>query len=247
MFTAIIIDDEPKSISSLKFVIEKNCLQVKVLETARSADDGYARIKQHNPDMVFLDVEMPYGSGFDLLNKFLDHPFEIIFVTAYENFAVKAFKVNAVDYILKPFTEDDIVNAVKKACERIQEKKLIHSNGNVPHRKASFPFSKRIAVPAFDGLAFLNIEDIVRCEASENYTNFYLKDKKKILVCKPLADYEEMLEPFDFHRVHQSHLINLAYVSKYIKGRGGYVVMQDGATVDVAARKKMDFLDGIFK
>jgi two-component system, LytTR family, response regulator len=247
MFTTIIIDDEPKSISSLKFVIEKNCPQIKVLETARSADEGFEKIKAHNPDIIFLDVEMPYGSGFDLLNKFIGCSFEIIFVTAYENFAVKAFKVNAVDYILKPFTEDDIIAAIKKATERVQEKKLIHASGNSTQKKNNIPFSKRIAVPAFDGLAFLNVEDIIRCEASENYTYFFLKDKKKILVCKGLTDYEEMLASFDFHRIHQSHLINLAYVSKYVKGRGGYVVMQDGITVDVSARKKMEFLESIFK
>lgn len=247
MFKVIIIDDEPKSISSLKFVLEKNCPQVKVSDTARSANEGFEKIKLHNPDIVFLDVEMPYGNGFDLLNKLPEHNFEVIFVTAYENYAIKAFKVDAVDYILKPFTEDDIIAAIKKAAERVQEKKLIQINGHNTHKKNHIPFSKKIAVPAFDGLAFINIEDIVRCEAEENYTNFFLKDKKKMLVCKSLADYEEMLEPFDFHRIHQSHLINLAYVSKYVKGRGGYVVMQDGVTVDVSARKKMEFLEGIFK
>jgi len=246
MYKAIIIDDEPKSISSIEYVLERNCSNIEVVSTARSADEGYIKIKDLDPDIVFLDVEMPYGDGFELLNRLVDHRFEIIFVTAYENFAIKAFKVDAVDYILKPFTEDDIIKAVKKATVRVQEKKLIHHSSSAT-RKPARPFSKRIAVPAFDGLAFLNVDEIIRCEASENYTYFYMKDAKKMLVCKTISDYEEMLAPFDFHRIHQSHLINLAFVQKYVKGRGGYVVMQDGVSVDVSARKKMEFLESIFK
>ena len=243
MLKTIIIDDEPKSIDSIKFVLSKRCPDINVVETARSAAEAYSGINLHKPDMVFLDVEMPYEDGFELLNKFIGHSFEVIFVTAYENFAAKAFKVNAIDYVLKPFTENDIVNAVKKASERIQEKRLIYNSDARPVQVTS----KRMAVPSFDGLLFLNVEDIIRCEASESYTYFYLKNKEKILVCKSLSEYEDMLAAFDFHRIHQSHLVNLAYVEKYVRGRGGYVVMQDGTNLDVSVRKKIEFLENIFK
>ncbi len=246
MYKTIIIDDEPKCVDSIRFVLNKHCNQIQLVDTARSADEGFEKISQHQPDIVFLDVEMPYGNGFDLLNKFTEQNFEVIFVTAYENFAINAIKMNAVDYILKPFTEEDIIAAVNKAITRAQEKKLLNPN-NLASKNNNKTVSGRIAVPTFEGLIFLSVNEIVRCEASDHYTSFYLADKQKILVCKNLAEYEEMLADFDFHRIHQSHLVNLVYIQKYIKGRGGYVVMKDGATLEVSARKKNSFLEKIFR
>lgn len=246
MFKAIIIDDEPKSIESIQYIIEKKCTYVTVVATARSADEAYEKIMEHSPDLIFLDVEMPYGSGFDLLNRFINPHFETIFVTAFDNFAIKAFKVDAIEYILKPFTETDIENAVKKATQRVNDKRIIAQNSGVAKAShASTP--SKIAVPTFEGFTFITVSEIVRCEADENYTTFYLSDKSKLLVCKSLSDYEELLADFDFHRIHQSHLVNLAYIQKYYKGRGGYVVMSDGTHLDVSVRKKMEFLESILK
>lgn len=246
MYKTIIIDDEPKCTESLLYVLKKNCPAIDVVATAVSGDEGYEKILQHNPDIIFLDVEMPYGNGFELLSKFNNINFEIIFVTAYENFAIKAIKAEAVDYILKPFTEQEIIIAAKKAAEKVQERKLRQPAEPV-NKKGQLLQHQKIAVPTFDGLIFININDIIRCEANDHYTQFYLADKQKVLVCKSLSDYELLLGDYDFHRIHQSHLVNLSYIQKYIKGRGGYVIMQDGANIEVAARKKTEFLDKIFK
>lgn len=246
MFKVIIIDDEPKSIASIKFVLEKFCNFVSVVETANSVNEAYEKILIHSPDMIFLDVEMPYGNGFELLSKVFINQFEVIFVTAFEDFAVKAFKVDAIDYILKPYTEDDIIAAVKKAVSRIENRKLSHyvlDNSTVKGNR----MANRLAVPTFEGFVFLDINQIIRCEADDSYTTFYLMDNRKQLVCKQLSEYELLLSDFGFHRIHKSHLINIQYVQKYVKGRGGFVVMSDGKSLDVSARKKMEFLDHIFK
>lgn len=246
MYKVIIIDDEPKSVSSIRFVLEKFCSFVTVSDTAGSVNEAYEKILIHKPDLIFLDVEMPYGNGFELLNKVFLNQFEVIFVTAFEDFAVKAFKVDAIDYILKPYTEDDIIAGVKKAISRIESRKLsqniVENSGVKGNRLAN-----RLAVPTFEGFVFLDIDQIIRCEADDSYTTFHLANQSKQIVCKQLTEYEELLAAFGFHRIHKSHLINIQYVQKYVKGRGGYVVMSDGVSLDVSARKKMEFLEHIFK
>ena len=244
MIKALIIDDEPKCISLIQTILEKNCKSIKVSGSADSFETAYHLIQEQQPDLLFLDVEMPYGSGLELLERFPVHDFEVIFITAYDRFALPALKAEALDYILKPFTENDLVNSVKKAEQRIKDKRIVRSKDIISERNLA---GKRIALPTMEGLVFINMEDIIRCEASGSYTTFHLLHDRKILVSKNLSDYTEMLEPFDFFRIHASHLINIRFVRKYIKGRGGYVVLEDGTTIDVSARKKLEFIDNLFK
>jgi two-component system LytT family response regulator len=231
----------------VKTLLGKNCRQVTVVGTAQSSEEALHVISEQNPDLIFLDIEMPYGTGFDLLNNFQKLDFEVIFVTAFEKHALKAFKFSVLDYILKPISEEYLVKAVNRAEERIKEK-IINRNhdffsGNVNNNHQS----RNLALPTFTGLVFVKIDTISHCEANENYTWFYLTTKEKILVSHSISDYETLLEPYDFHRIHHSHIINLAHAKKYVRGRGGYVVMDDGTSINVSVRKKMDFLDKLLK
>lgn len=244
MIKALIIDDEPKCISLIQHILEKNCKNIKVSGNADSFETAYHLIQEQQPDLLFLDVEMPYGSGLELLERFPVHDFEVIFITAYDRFALPALKAEALDYILKPFTENDLVNSVRKAEQKIRDKRIVKSKDIISERNLT---GKRIALPTMEGLVFINMEEIIRCEASGSYTTFHLLQNRQILVSKNLSDYTEMLEPFDFFRIHASHLINIRFVRKYIKGRGGYVVLEDGTTIDVSARKKLEFIDNLFK
>ena len=244
MIKALIIDDEPKCISMVKTILETKCTHVKVNGIAQSLDDAYKQITDDTPDLLFLDVEMPYGSGFELLEKFPVHEFEVIFITAYDKFALPAFKVDAIDFLLKPFTEKDLIASVKKAEMRITEKRSLKSRSMISEWNTS---GKRIALPTVDGMVFINLDEIIRCEASGSYTEFCLTGGRKEMISKNLSQYEDVLEPFNFYRIHASHLINIRYVRKYVKGRGGYVVMEDGATIDVSVRKKTDFMDNLLK
>ncbi len=235
MIKAIIIDDEEKSRSSLLNEIKKYCKNVNVVAEAENVKSGLEKIKKFKPELVFLDVQMPDGTGFDLLEKLSEINFNIIFVSAYDQFAIKAFKFSAIDYLLKPVDPDDLVKAVKKITEIVESKTLNEKIKVLLENKNSF---EKIALPAFDGVIFVKIKDIIRCESDRNYSIFYLKSKEKILVTRTLKEFDEMLSSQNFYRAHHSHLINLAYVKKYIKGEGGSVIMEDGTEVEVARRRK---------
>ncbi|MBK8416744.1 MAG: response regulator transcription factor [Bacteroidetes bacterium] len=244
MIKALIIDDEPKCTSLVKTILEKKCANIKVTGTAQSLDEAYKLITDDAPDLLFLDVEMPYGSGFELLEKFPVHEFEVIFITAYDKFALPAIKADAIDFLLKPFTEKDLIASVKKAEQRITDKRAVKNRTMITEWNTS---GKRIALPTADGMVFLNLDEIIRCEASGSYTEFYLTGGRKELVSKNLSQYEDVLEPFNFYRIHSSHMINIRYVKKYVKGRGGYVIMEDGATIDVSVRKKTEFIENLLR
>ncbi|MBI9037106.1 MAG: response regulator transcription factor [Bacteroidales bacterium] len=235
MIKAIIIDDEKKSRSSLLNNINKFCKNINVIAEAENVKSGVEKIVKYKPELVFLDVQMPDGTGFDLLEKLPEINFKIIFVSAYDQFAVKAFKFSAIDYLLKPVDPDDLVNAVKKMTEVVESKILNEKLKVLLENKNSF---EKIALPAFDGIIFVKIKDIIRCESDRNYSVFYLRNKEKILVTRTLKEYDEMLSSLNFYRAHHSHLINLAYVKRYIKGEGGSVIMEDGTEVEVARRRK---------
>jgi len=235
MIKALIIEDEEKSRSSLLNNIKKYCPNVNVVAEAVDVKSGISKILKYKPDLVFLDVQMPDGTGFDLLEKLPEINFKIIFVSAYDQFAVKAFKFSAIDYLLKPVDPDDLVIAVKKTTEIVESKTLSEKLKILLDNKNSF---EKIALPAFDGVIFVKIKDIIRCESDRNYSMFYLKNKEKILVTRTLKEYDEMLSSMNFYRAHHSHLINLAYVKKYVKGEGGSVIMEDGTEVEVSRRRK---------
>jgi len=239
---AILIDDELNSLENLQSKLEKYCPSVKVMAAFEKPEEALLYIRHQKPDVLFLDIEMPRMNGFRLVQELGDFEGEIIFITAYSHFAIEAMRISAFDYLVKPVSIADLQNAVK----RLQQQRGRHTKERLNVLKQSIEENKsqdnKIAVPTNDGLEFIVIKNIIRIESSTNYSRLYLVNKHSLLVTKLLKDFEELLTPYRFFRVHNSHLINLNYISKYIRGDGGQVVMENGDVVDVARRKKEQFL-----
>lgn len=244
MIQAIIVDDELGPRESLSKMIIQNCKNIEIVAKADSMLSAYEAINKHHPDLVFLDIHMPNGNAFDLLAKFTEIDFEIIFTTAYDHYAIKAIKFSVVDYILKPIDIEELLNAVKRVEEKrgkkdSLDKKIKTLLSNIkPENKL-----KKVGIPDGDGLIFVNLSDIIRCDSDSNYTFFILTSGKKIIASRTLGEYEQMFMEDNFFRVHRSHLINLEHVKKYIKGEGGFVVMSDNSQVEVSRRNKIDLLE----
>ncbi|HET9826501.1 MAG TPA: LytTR family DNA-binding domain-containing protein [Chitinophagaceae bacterium] len=244
MIHAVIIDDEPKNVRVMKNMLNDFCPQVHLVGEANNSTQGKELIREKKPELVFLDIEMPYGNGFDLLNALMPIDFEVIFVTAFDKYTLQALKYSALDYLLKPVNIDELKTAVQNAEVRINKnsinQQLTILLENFKKQDSSL---KKIAIPAADGFDFILIEDIVRCEAQGPYTRIFVKDSKKLLVSKSLKEYESLLPGDIFLRVHNSHLVNLNYIKKYNRGRGGYIEMDDGTILEVATRRKDEFLN----
>ena len=241
---AIIIDDEPSGRKAVRSFITKYTPHIEIIEEADNVKNGLFSILTHNPDVVFLDIRMPDGTGFDLLEKLPKIEFNLIFVTAYEQHAIKAFKYSAVDYLLKPLNPDDFIAAVSRLetnnkLDEIEQKVelLIKNNDKV----------ETIALPTTTGLKMIALSDIVRCESDNNYTYFHLVGAKKVLVSKTLKEYDAILSEEGFYRTHKTHLVNLKYIKDYVKGEGGYVVLSNGDHVDVSRRKKEGLIELLTK
>lgn len=243
MIRAIIVDDEPKNRKVLRSLLTQFCPQVVVEHEAGSADEAAVIIQQQKPDILFLDIEMPYGNGFDLLDRLMPVDFEIIFITAFDEYTLKAFKYSALDYLLKPVNIEELQAAVEKASKKIHLKNINQQLSNLLQniRHAESGISK-LAVPSQDGFFFLALADIIRIEAKGNYTNIFSADGQKHVSSRTIKQYEEMMPRRQFFRIHNSHIINLSFIKKYHKGRGGLVEMSDGAMLEVATRRKDDFL-----
>lgn len=239
----ILVDDEPGNIITLRELLKNYCPFIEVMGIAEDIVQAEQLIQKVQPELVMLDIEMPYGNGFDLLEKVRPANFEVIFVTAFDNYAIRAFKYAAVDYILKPVNIAELQDAVEKVRKRITEKsvntKIELLLSTIKPTQAD---ANKIAFPTADGLQFETIENILFIEASGNYSNVHIKGRKKYLVGKSVGDIEQILPPADFCRVHNSYIINIRSVSKYHRGRGGFVTMEDGTKIEVAVRKKDEFL-----
>ncbi len=241
---AVIVEDEEASRETLKNYLTKYCSNVDILEMADSVQTGLEAIKNHNPDVVFLDIEMPYGNAFDLLESLEEIEFEIIFVTAYRDYAIKALNLSAAYYILKPIDIDELVSAVDKISARKKEGDAnFHTKILMDNIKSNTIQHKKIVLPQMDGFEVINVNDIIRIEANDNYTNFFLMNGKTFLVSKTLKHVDDLLCDFDLIRTHKSHLVNLQYITKYIKGKGGQIRMIDDSYVDVSATRKKELLE----
>lgn len=244
---AILIDDEISGLNALYEKLQRHCPQVEVLETCDSAEKGVAAIDSIRPDLVFLDVEMPVMNGFVLLQHLSFKNFELIFVTAYDQYAIKAIRYSALDYLLKPVQVDELNAAVEKALE----KKHLTESGNaglnllLENLMLEKKKYKRIAIPSRDGLQFVKIDDMIYLEASLNYTMIYLLGGERLVASRTLKEFEELLPADYFVRIHHSYIINVNCVEKYIRGEGGQVVLFNNITLDVAKRKKQEFLKAI--
>ncbi len=241
MLNALIVDDEVLGAKTLETLLKMHCPNVKVMGIVHSADDAEKSITSGFPDVVFLDIEMPFANGFDLLQRFKSHPFDVIFTTAYNEYAVKAIKHNALDYLLKPIVPEELVAAVKK-CE---DKKIKDPDGYKNLEKIISTLSQKVhklPVPSPDGIVYLDPENIVYLQGDINYTHIHLIQGNKITSSKTLKDFESQLSSKQFFRIHKANIINLSYVTKYLKGDGGEVVMAEGSSLEVSRHKKAELL-----
>jgi len=238
MITATIVDDEPYSCEALVTLLERHCPDVKVLDICYSAASALQSINEQKPQILFLDIEMPHMNGFELLEKLPEIDFELIFTTSYDQYAIKAIRFSALDYLLKPIDWEELKKAVQKAIN--STKHPLPQQIEILLQKLNHPTIavNKIAIPTMEGLQMVLVETIINCESDRNYTILFLKNKQKIIASRSLKEIEEMLEDYSFARVHHSHLVNLNEVEKYIKGEGGYLLMSDGKTVDVSRSRK---------
>ena len=245
MIKAVIIDDEKDSIDTLKWKLENYCPDVSVISSFEKPADGVSYLKKTPVDLLFLDIEMPMLTGFDVLEELgRDISFDIIFITAYDNFGIQAVKFSALDYLLKPVQNKELKEAIDKHLKKSQQKipseqiDLLLNNVQA-ERKGK---RGRIALASKESIEFVDPNDIIVCEANSNYTNIYLVEGRKRVISKTLKDFEEMLLQFDFFRPHNSHLINLGRVKEFIRGDGGYLVMENKMKIPVSKNRKEELM-----
>jgi len=235
MISLIIVDDEPKARDTIRNILELSSLDINIQAEAGNVSEAYKAINEQKPELILLDINLPDGSGFELLRKFEKIPFKVIFITAFEEYAVRAFRYSALDYIMKPVKAAELINAVERAGESIEKDQMsLKLNALL----SNIDTLKKIVLKTAESIHIIQVEDIIRCEADVNYTHFYLSNGKHLLVSRPLKEYSEMLEPAGFFRTHQSHLINMEHILRYDRSDGGSLVMDDESTVPVSSRKK---------
>jgi two-component system, LytTR family, response regulator len=242
--SAVIIEDEKNSRELLKSIVTAECPEVELLGEAENIKSGLELVKVMKPQLLFLDISMPDGTGFDLLSQLGGQKLDIIFTTATDKFAVKAIKYSAVDYLLKPIDIDELKTAVKKITEKKNTVPNIENlNFLINHLKQQDELFQKITLPTGNAFEVVAVKDIVRCEAEGSYTYFYINNGKKFMVSASLKHYEDLLPDNDFVRVHHHHLINMNHVTRFLKQDGGYAIMSDGAQIEVSRRKKDMFLE----
>lgn len=242
MIRTIIIDDEKDGAEVLQFLVQQNCPNIQILSIEHSVESAITSIQNKKPDLIFLDIEMPTGTGFDVIQNTRDLGYETIFVTAYEHYAIKAFKASAIDYLLKPIDVDELMHAVKNA-----EKRISFSNKNTITNIESLILNgirknKKISIPSQEGILWVDLDDIIRFEAESNYTHVYVKNRKKMMVAKTLKSFEDQLLNSNFCRIHSAHLINLNEIERYIKGDGGIAILKDGSNIPVSRANKTELM-----
>ncbi|MCD4723982.1 MAG: LytTR family DNA-binding domain-containing protein [Bacteroidales bacterium] len=243
MIKTIIIDDEVKARETILNMLAAYCPDVEVIATAGSVSEGEEILSLHHPDLVLLDIKMADGTGFDLLKRLDKINFFVIFVTAFEEFAIRAFKFSALDYILKPLDPDELSNAVIKAKEKIEKESMsVKLDALFQNLGALSKDTKKIVLKTTANVHIVSLKDIIRCESEKNYTHFFTSEGEEITVSKTLKEFNELLIDYSFYRVHQSHLINLAHMKRYEKQDGGFIVMDDNSRVPVSFRKKEDLM-----
>jgi len=242
MIQSIIIDDEQHCVKALLNDLQRNCPSVEVLDSCYSAKEGIMSIKKNSPALVFLDVEMPWMNGFEMLEVLGDINFAIIFTTAHDEFAARAFRISAVDYLLKPIGADDLKEAVKKAEQKLQQAGNIHIENLLRNIKKPSG-QQKIALPYREGYEFVEVSHIIYCQAEGAYTKVFLDNRKHILVSKTLGDIEELLDEDLFQRIHHSTVINLGCITHFVRSDGGYVKLQTGEQLPVSKSKKEGLME----
>jgi two-component system LytT family response regulator len=248
LIKAILVDDEIDSNRILQTLLENYCPLVRVAGMADGVETAVRLIREVDPDLVFMDIEMTEGNAFDLLNRLQPIQFHVIFVTAFDNHAVRAFRYNAIDYLLKPVNIRELCAAVDKIPGKLAETNVLERVQNLLEQmRETNPGEKKMAVPTANGLSFVALRDIIRLEACGSSTVIYLGDKTKINATISIKEYEEILPETLFFRIHHSHIINLNKIKSYQKGRGGYVTMEDDSFIEVASRRRESFMQRLLK
>lgn len=249
---ALIVDDESDGVAILKKMLTLNCKQVQVVGTCANATEGKKKAEQLNPDLIFLDIQMPGKNGFEMLSEMDTRNFEVIFVTAYNQYVLQALQFSAADYLLKPVDEDKLAEAM----QRVERKMLRRGDDKNTEallynlQRTGTPNEMKLCIPTLKGFVVLKLDDIIVCEAEKNYTIIHLRNQKPLIVSRPLIEYEKLLEGTLFLRVHKTYLINLQHVAEYHRGEGGVVIMSNGTEVEISRRKKELFLSkikGVFR
>jgi two-component system, LytTR family, response regulator len=243
MIKVIIIEDEKHSRDILENMLQQHFRNIEILAVCKNTDEGKTAIENLHPDLLLTDIELEKIPVFDMLQQLASIDFEVIFTTAHEQYAIQAIKFSALDYLLKPFGVEDLSAAIKRYEQKKDKEQSAGQFNTLFHNlKYIQKDAKKIALPTTNGLTIVPLKEIIRCEADVNYTNFFLMSKSKMVVAKTLKEFEELLNDYDFIRVHHSHLINLHHIKNYTRGEGGTVTMTDGTEVDVSRRKKEEFL-----
>lgn len=242
--TAILVDDLPAALKLLENDLRQKHPTISVIGKATSVVEAAKLLRKQEPDILFLDIMLGDGTGFDVLEIFPKIRSKIIFVTASDEFAIRAFKFAAIDYVLKPYSDQDLKTAITKATQQIQPDKnqlnVLKESINSPNQRP-----KKISLHTLDKIVVVDLDDIVRCESDNNYTKFFFQDKSSILVTKTLKYFSDMLKSYQFIRVHQSHLVNIKYIKAFIKSDGGYLILKDKNTVPVSVRKRSEVIEAL--
>ncbi|MCX6240981.1 MAG: LytTR family DNA-binding domain-containing protein [Bacteroidetes bacterium] len=238
----VLVDDDKSSLVILQSLLGKHFTNVNIIGTAMTVKDAIALIDETKPEMVFLDVNLPDGEGFDVIEGVTHRRFQVIFVTAFDKYAVRAFEFSALHYIVKPPTFDGLKTALDRYRDSKVKEEDIDDRISVL-RESLKGGQEKIIIPSSDGLNIVKLGDVIRLEADDVYTTFYLSNGQKFVASKSMNNYEKILEDLPFSRIHSKHLINLVYVKRYMKGKGGSVIMEDNSEVEVSVRKKADFLE----
>lgn len=230
---SFIVDDENHNIENLSYLLKTHCPEIEVVGTSMQVKDAIISIQALHPELLFLDIRLNQESGFDLLQQLTDYEIEVIFITAYDEYGVQAIKYAALDYLLKPLDSTELILAVQKAIRKLSYKKQ-NEQLRFLIQELSSSKAKKIALPMQQEIRYVEIDAIIRCEASNNYTQFFLNNGEKILMAKTLKEYADMLPPADFFRTHQSHLVNRHYIKSWLKEDGGILLLTDGTTIPVS-------------
>lgn len=247
MVRTILVDDEPRGLKTLRRLLQEYCPDVKVVAECTDADSAKEKIALLAPQLVFLDISLPGKSSFDLLTELEQVNFEIIFVTAHNQYTLQAFRYSAIDYLMKPVDEDLLVDAVKRAVKRVAANTVNENISTLLHnlQQTQPPQEMKLCIPSLQGFQVVALKDILFCEASGSYTGFYFTNEHHLVSAKPIFEYEELLADAGFVRIHKSYLVNLLHVKEYLRGEGGSVILSNDKEVEVSRRKKDIFLGKI--
>ncbi len=238
MIRSIIIDDEQHCVKSLVKDLQQHCPSIEIIETSNSAKEGIMAIKKLQPDLLFLDVEMPWMNGFELLEILGDINFSIIFTTAHDEFAARAFRISAVDYLLKPIDAEDLKAAVQKVEKKFEQGSSLPHINNLLQNIRQPSIEQKIALPLREGYEFVEVSSIIYCHAEGAYTKIFIQEKRPMLISRTLGDVAELLPPEIFQRIHHSTLVNVTYISQFLRSDGGYIVLKSGERLAVSKTRK---------